>query len=671
MLFPPPTSSEVLSPSPLRIASRLANAPLTLRRAESATRGPSFAEHLSARQAVTKEPRRKSTAGSLRETVRPRSEPRIPEPAEKENQRNPLPAGSFEDMRKPASSGREEDEAASPVPTPADSTREAGPADESPTAQRTATEPATDSPGATGETEPSQDETQRSGEPPPELPGGTPGLAEAVENLRKSSGPAAVGSLLDGNSLAAMGAAEPGFSTTTALHLGGQDLPGLAVAVLPSNSAETLKPKDETPEEVVEEDLTRRGGLGQMQLADGLGFVPLPSGEKDQQPHDTLQGKDQDRQINNSKKMDYQDDARPKQEVLERVAAVVTADRETVSHPRDTTSDGRQPTTARPQTASPERSAFETEKGRPSNTSTPALHPSGARLNPAQPAYEAVTVRLRQTQDNAVESKPLDEKEARRFSTGNTQLQSGSKSHKSLAVPQSSAVQPHVTEEKHAAEAIKPAVGESLSSTTPVKKAAAVSVPAVGGLHRSSAPVARVLDDGGGDAGTPVRASRTAGSESSPLPGGVSSVQSGVSPNLITAERHPPSQAAERLQSVERLVDLATLHKRFDSHRLELLVQDELLGRISLRLTERAGLVDAMLRADSVRGRDLLVQSLPSLMDALARRGLEPSTAGNDETKSGTGGHGFEQPKDGSRQPRREQPREQPRTASVFRLEEE
>jgi hypothetical protein len=116
------------------------------------------------------------------------------------------------------------------------------------------------------------------------------------------------------------------------------------------------------------------------------------------------------------------------------------------------------------------------------------------------------------------------------------------------------------------------------------------------------------------------------------------------------------------------------LQKKADVHQLDLLLRDDRVGRVSLRLTERAGLVEAMLRADSARGREMLVESLPSLLQALARRGLEPSLAGSNDGQASSGGEAFEQPGGRSRNPRHPQSRpqpESPRREEVFQVETE
>ena len=58
-----------------------------------------------------------------------------------------------------------------------------------------------------------------------------------------------------------------------------------------------------------------------------------------------------------------------------------------------------------------------------------------------------------------------------------------------------------------------------------------------------------------------------------------------------------------------------------------LVLRDDRLGRVSLHLTERAGLIDLMVRADKPATARALQDSLPSLIDALAQRNFRAETA--------------------------------------------
>ena len=82
-------------------------------------------------------------------------------------------------------------------------------------------------------------------------------------------------------------------------------------------------------------------------------------------------------------------------------------------------------------------------------------------------------------------------------------------------------------------------------------------------------------------------------------------------------------QQADSPRAMERIVEMASLQKKLNANRMNVLLQDERLGRVVVRLTERAGLVDAMVRADSTRAREVIAENLPSLMESLSRRGLQ------------------------------------------------
>ena len=71
------------------------------------------------------------------------------------------------------------------------------------------------------------------------------------------------------------------------------------------------------------------------------------------------------------------------------------------------------------------------------------------------------------------------------------------------------------------------------------------------------------------------------------------------------------------------LVETALLDRRPDQNALQVHVKDEQLGRVVVRLTERAGLIRAMVRTEGTQSRELLTQQLPALMESLVRRGFE------------------------------------------------
>lgn len=74
-----------------------------------------------------------------------------------------------------------------------------------------------------------------------------------------------------------------------------------------------------------------------------------------------------------------------------------------------------------------------------------------------------------------------------------------------------------------------------------------------------------------------------------------------------------------------------------DGRRLRVVVHDDQLGRVSVRLVERAGLIDAMLRADRPEAARVLADSLGSLAESLTRRGLEFRETDPSQTGQGAG----------------------------------
>lgn len=77
-------------------------------------------------------------------------------------------------------------------------------------------------------------------------------------------------------------------------------------------------------------------------------------------------------------------------------------------------------------------------------------------------------------------------------------------------------------------------------------------------------------------------------------------------------------------------VEAASLERNLGVSRLNVILNDERMGRVVVRLSERAGLVEAMVRSDNSRTRQLLAGELPALFDSLSRHGLRA-----DETAMG------------------------------------
>ena len=131
------------------------------------------------------------------------------------------------------------------------------------------------------------------------------------------------------------------------------------------------------------------------------------------------------------------------------------------------------------------------------------------------------------------------------------------------------------------------------------------------------------------------------------------------------------SSAASRVRSVERLVDMAALYRKIDSHQMNLLLSDDRIGRMSVRLVERGGVIDTLVRTDSARASHLFTEGLPSLLESLAQRGLQASHSGAghflgswEDAHSRQGGR-YRPP----RHPQRQSRRGGSESGRVFRLE--
>ena len=150
-----------------------------------------------------------------------------------------------------------------------------------------------------------------------------------------------------------------------------------------------------------------------------------------------------------------------------------------------------------------------------------------------------------------------------------------------------------------------------------------------------------------------------------------SSAQNVDAGSVQTEAYQGASSTASRVRSVERLVDMAALHRKIDSHQMNLLLSDDRIGRMSVRLVERGGVIDTLVRTDSTRASHLFTEGLPSLLESLAQRGLQASHSGAghflgswEDAQSRQGGR-YRPP----RHPQRQSRRGGSEGGRVFRLE--
>ena len=127
--------------------------------------------------------------------------------------------------------------------------------------------------------------------------------------------------------------------------------------------------------------------------------------------------------------------------------------------------------------------------------------------------------------------------------------------------------------------------------------------------------------DGGGD------------SAATGNPGGTSPVAqdpSRVTDSSLNGSRSKPAmdpQAADNFpEAAGRFVRGASIEASgSDVQRISVLMQDDRLGRIALRMVDRAGLLHAVVRTDGTRAAEVLTESLPLLLESLSQRGLPAS----------------------------------------------
>ena len=136
----------------------------------------------------------------------------------------------------------------------------------------------------------------------------------------------------------------------------------------------------------------------------------------------------------------------------------------------------------------------------------------------------------------------------------------------------------------------------------------------------------------------------------------------------VDANNRAADSHLERVRAVERVVELASLQKSADLNQMNIVLRDSHLGRLSLRLVERNGLIDTLLRTDNSRAGQLIGDNLPQMLESLSQRGFEVSHSG-----SGAWGGWQQEQRQNARQrtprPPVRQGQKGPRAEHAFRLE--
>ena len=176
--------------------------------------------------------------------------------------------------------------------------------------------------------------------------------------------------------------------------------------------------------------------------------------------------------------------------------------------------------------------------------------------------------------------------------------------------------------------------------------------------YRIAAPVVRRP---AGDTADPASQTLPRQAESSPR-----------APSVFSRPADPSAQAlasySERVRAVEHVVELASLQKTADLNQMNVVLRDSHLGRLSLRLVERNGVIDTLLRTDNSRTGQLIGESLPQMLEALSQKGFDVSHSGSEQWT----GSPQEQRQGGRQRPPRpasRQGQKGPGAGHVFRLE--
>lgn len=110
----------------------------------------------------------------------------------------------------------------------------------------------------------------------------------------------------------------------------------------------------------------------------------------------------------------------------------------------------------------------------------------------------------------------------------------------------------------------------------------------------------------------------------------------------------------------ERVIELAELRQQAAGREMNIVLRGGTLGRVGLRLAERAGVVQTVIRSDSYQGAKMIGNAIPALLESLSERGMPVSSqlhggAGDEpqqrafDQHAGRGRHYRQAAKDGRR----------------------
>ncbi len=96
-------------------------------------------------------------------------------------------------------------------------------------------------------------------------------------------------------------------------------------------------------------------------------------------------------------------------------------------------------------------------------------------------------------------------------------------------------------------------------------------------------------------------------------------------------QRGARAQPAELPRSVEKVIEAAQIERRAGLTRMNIVVKDPGIGRVAIRMVERAGTVDTMIRADTSATAQRISDQIPLLLESLSEKGMQAhgASAGN------------------------------------------
>lgn len=123
------------------------------------------------------------------------------------------------------------------------------------------------------------------------------------------------------------------------------------------------------------------------------------------------------------------------------------------------------------------------------------------------------------------------------------------------------------------------------------------------------------------------------------------------------AQRSVRTQPTELPRAVEKIIEAAQVERRSGLTRMNIVIQDQSIGRVAIRMVERAGTVDTMIRANTPVTAQRISDQIPLLLESLSEKGMQTHSAagGNlfDEQEGAGSQRQQQRDQQGRRQPHR------------------